>query len=99
MDKDLLTGPLRALVPAFVAYAVGKGWIPAGSAAEIGAAIMALAAAGWSIRTNLRSQKVADVAAMPGTDASPNGKVITIVEPALQQAAKEAATPPSGVKS
>lgn len=40
--------------------------------------------------------KVASVAAMPGTIVSPEGTKITIVEPKLAEAAKEAATPAAG---
>lgn len=43
-----------------------------------------------------RTSKVADVAAMPGTTVSPDGKTIHLVEPVLVTAAKEAATPASG---
>lgn len=96
---DNITGPLRAVVPAFVAYMVGRGWIPAGSAADIGAAVIALGAAGWSVYSNRRTAKVADVAAMPGTTVSPDGKTIHVVEPELVTAAKEAATPASGKPS
>ena len=94
--NDQIAGTLRALVPALVAYLVGKGWIPAGSAADIGALILAAGAAGWSVFKNRREAKVADVAAMAGTDVTSAGKTIVLVDPSLQQAAKEAATPPSG---
>lgn len=65
MNSDQLTGILRAFVPAFVAYAVGRGWITASSAGEVGAAIVTLAAAGWSVYTNTLAAKVASVKADP----------------------------------
>jgi hypothetical protein len=52
MDWNMINGALRAIVPAALAYAVGKGWIPVGSVADVSALIFALAAAGWSIYTN-----------------------------------------------
>lgn len=96
MNPDQIAGPLRAVVPALVAYMVGRGWIPEGAAADIGTGLLALGAAGWSIYTNRRTAKVADVAAMPGTTVSADGKTIHVVEPELVTAAKEAATPASG---
>lgn len=93
---DNLKGTLRALVPALVAYAVGKGWIPASDAADVGAIILALGAVGWSVYDKRRAARVASVAAMPGTVVSPDGKTITIVERDLAFAAKQAATPATG---
>ncbi len=89
---DYLKGALRALVPSVVAYAVGRGWIPASAAADAGALILAAGAVGWSIFDKRKSAKVAAVAAMPGTVVSPDGKTITIMERDLAVAAKEAAT-------
>jgi hypothetical protein len=50
-------GILRAIVPGAVAYAVGKGWVPAGSAADIGAALIAIGAAAWSFISNIEAPK------------------------------------------
>lgn len=75
MNQDQVTGLLRSLVPALVAYAVGKGWVPAASAADVGAALVALGMAGWSIYVNTKSQQIASVAAMPDVK-----KVITTPE-------------------
>jgi hypothetical protein len=94
--NDQLAGSLRALVPALVAYLVGRGFIPAGVAAEAGALILAAGAVGWSIFDKRRAAKVASVAAMPGTVVSADGKTITIVDRDLAVAAKDAATPVSG---
>lgn len=52
MNYDQLTGLLRVVVPTLVAYAVGKGWIPESSAADIGAALIAIGAAVWSYFNN-----------------------------------------------
>lgn len=52
MNYDQFTGILRVVVPTLVAYAVGKGWIPEGAASDIGAAILAVAAAVWSYFNN-----------------------------------------------
>ena len=52
MNTDQMTGVLRAIVPAGVAYAVGRGWIPQSSAADVITAALACGAAGWSIFSN-----------------------------------------------
>lgn len=52
MDWNMLNGIIRAVVPALLAYAVGKGWIPAGSVADVTAAVVAAAAAVWSVMSN-----------------------------------------------
>ena len=90
MDEKL-AGSLRTFVPALVAYLVGKGIIPAGMAADVGALILAAGAVGWSVYEKRSTAKVAAVAAMPGTIVSQDGKTITIVEAPLAVAAKEAA--------
>jgi hypothetical protein len=52
MDPNQITGPIRALVPAITAWAVSKGWIPAGDYAtpliSIVTGIMML----WSFHSN-----------------------------------------------
>lgn len=52
MNADQITGIVRAVVPALLAYAVGRGWISESSVGEITAAITAVGAALWSIWTN-----------------------------------------------
>jgi hypothetical protein len=52
MDLNSINGILRAVVPALLAYAVGKGWIAAGSVGDITAGVVAVAAAVWSVITN-----------------------------------------------
>ncbi len=53
MDTNIVMGVLRAVVPGIVAYAVGRGWISSSSAGEIGAAVITLGAAAWSVYSNL----------------------------------------------
>jgi hypothetical protein len=52
MDINSINGVLRAIVPAVLAYAVGKGWVGAGAVADITAAVLAVAAAVWSLKSN-----------------------------------------------
>lgn len=52
MDLNSINGVLRAIVPAICAYAVGKGWIAAGTVGDITTAVIAIAAALWSVKTN-----------------------------------------------
>jgi len=65
INKDQLLGILRAVIPALMAYLVGRGWISESSAGEVGAAIITLAAAGWSIGVHTDSAKIASVEEMP----------------------------------
>src|ERR1051326_1108330 len=53
MDWNVINGILRAVVPAVLAYAVGKGWVTQSQAGDITAAVITLAAAGWSVKTNV----------------------------------------------
>lgn len=55
MDMNVVAGVVRAIVPALVAYLVGKGWLTQSSAADVSAAIIALFAAGWSVKSNVKS--------------------------------------------
>lgn len=52
MDANSINGVIRAVVPAVLAYAVGKGWIGAGSVVDITAAVVAITAAIWSVISN-----------------------------------------------
>lgn len=60
MDMNTINGILRAIIPALVAFAAGKGWISASGATAISDAVVAAAAAvlaaGWSVKTNLPSK-------------------------------------------
>lgn len=52
MNQDQLGGVIRAILPPFIAYAVAKGWINAGSADWIIASIVGIGTAIWSAYTN-----------------------------------------------
>lgn len=52
MNYDQVTGILRSVIPAAMAWGVGKGYIPAGAAGDVGAAIVAVGAAVWSVFNN-----------------------------------------------
>ncbi len=54
MDINTINGVLRAIVPAALAYAVGKGWISQSQVADITTAVLTLAAAAWSVKTNYK---------------------------------------------
>lgn len=65
MTLDQITGPIRILLPAILAYAVGKGWIPGESVGDITLAVIAVIAAIWSIYSNRQSAMVANAAKTP----------------------------------
>lgn len=54
MDINVLNGILRAVIPAVLAYAVGRGWLSTSQVGEITAAIVTLVAAGWSVASNTK---------------------------------------------
>lgn len=54
MDFNVIAGVLRAVLPAAFAYAVGAGWLPAGDYAGLTAAIVAVGASIWSIKSNVK---------------------------------------------
>ncbi len=58
MNYEQFTGILRALLPAGLAYCVGRGWITQSDVGEIMTAAVAVSAAVWSIISN-RTGKVA----------------------------------------
>jgi hypothetical protein len=58
MGSDQFTGILRAIIPAVAAYVAGKGWIPADTAADIGAGLITILAAIWSWKTNTPGKTV-----------------------------------------
>lgn len=88
MNQNQITGLARALVPAIVAYIVGKGYLSQSSAADVSAAIIALLAAGWSVQTHSDASAIKTVAAMPDVKAivaQPNpadGMAAAVVDPA-----------------
>ena len=54
MNYDQVTGVLRAVIPAAIAFAISKGWIADISASTelITSAAVAIAAAVWSVLNN-----------------------------------------------
>ena len=52
MDINSVNGVVRAIVPAVLAYFVGKGWIAETTVADITAAAVAVVAAIWSLVSN-----------------------------------------------
>lgn len=65
MNQDQFLGALKIIVPSAVSYLVGKGYIPAGTAADVGTAIVTVLAASWSWWAHRDSARIAAVAAMP----------------------------------
>lgn len=68
MTWDQIAGPLRAILPALLAFAVGKGWINAGSADWIVTSILAVGAAAWSVWSNRPAAVAASAQALPGVN-------------------------------
>lgn len=56
MNANVINGVVRAIVPAALAYAVGKGWITQSDVTNVTAALVTLISAGWSVVTNLESK-------------------------------------------
>lgn len=55
--NNTINGILRAVIPAIVAYAVGKGWISQSVGAEVGAALITVAASVWSVTSKTGETK------------------------------------------
>ena len=55
MDVNLINGVLRAVVPAIIAYLVGKGTIPAADYGPLLAGLTATVAAAWSVWSKKKS--------------------------------------------
>jgi len=91
MNQDQLTGMLRIFVPTGIAWAVGKGYVPAGAAGDVGAAILAVIGAAWSYSAHTDSAKLAAVTALPDVK-----KIITVASPvndAVKAAMNDASQP------
>lgn len=48
-DGNYIAGVMRAIVPAIVAWLVGRGYISPDAAGDVVAAVVAIAAAVWSV--------------------------------------------------
>jgi hypothetical protein len=68
MTWDQIAGPLRAILPAALGFAIAKGWINAGMADWLTTSIVALGAAGWSIWSNRPAAVAASAQALPGVN-------------------------------
>lgn len=55
MNGNQINGILRAVLPAALAYAVGRGWITQSDVGDITAAVITLASAAWSVYTNVET--------------------------------------------
>ncbi len=53
MNANQVTGIVRAVVPAALAWAVAKGWIGQSAVADVTAAVVTVAAAAWSVYSNV----------------------------------------------
>jgi hypothetical protein len=88
MNQNQIAGIARALVPAIIAYAVGRGWLTESSAASVGAAIIALISAGWSFQAHTDASAIKTVTAMPDVKAivaepnPQNGIAAAVADPA-----------------
>ena len=88
MNQNQITGLARALVPAIVAYVVGKGWLSQSDAADVSAAIIALLAAGWSVQVHTDANAIKTVTAMPDVKAvvaqldPKDGVAAAVIDPA-----------------
>ncbi len=58
MNYDQITGIIRSLVPAVLAFVAAKGWIPGDSIPLITTAVVAIAAAIWSVFNNTTAHKL-----------------------------------------
>ena len=69
LNQSQLMGILRAVVPAAIAFAVGKGWVPSADSAGITNAILtiaaALGAATWSATAHTDNAAIKEVANNP----------------------------------
>ena len=86
MTWDQIAGPLRAILPALLAFVVAKGWIPAGSADWIVTSVLALGAAGWSVWSNRPAAMAANAQVLPGV----NVQTTPAAGPAVQTAVANA---------
>lgn len=56
-DFNTINGVLRAVIPAILAYAVGKGWLQQAQVNDLTCAIITIAAAIWSVKTNQKPKQ------------------------------------------
>ncbi len=88
MNQDQITGILRALIPAVLAYVVGRGWLPETVVADVTAAALAIAAAVWSYVNNSTVSKATSV-------VKEDGEVEIVVHPTASAGMRELAIDPA----
>lgn len=81
MNFDQVTGIVRTILPAAVAYFAGKGWISTESIGDIVSALTAIGVALWSVYIHRPERQIAIVAAMPEVkkveiEPTPSGKAL-----------------------
>ncbi|MDE2383085.1 MAG: hypothetical protein KGO53_00585 [Alphaproteobacteria bacterium] len=59
MNNDMIGGVIRAILPPVLAFLVGRGTLPSGDYGGVVTALVALATALWSIRTNQTGKTIA----------------------------------------
>ncbi len=70
MNSNQVTGILRAVVPATLAWVAAKGWIQESTVADVTAAVVTIGAAAWSIYTNSTQSQINFVQALPAAQVS-----------------------------
>ncbi len=63
MNANQISGILRAIVPAALAWAVAKDWINQNTVTDVTAAVVTIGAAAWSVYTNSHAVMKATVKA------------------------------------
>jgi hypothetical protein len=58
MNNDMIGGVIRAIVPASIAYLVGKGSLPVGDYSAVVTGLVALVTAIWSVRSNTTGKTI-----------------------------------------
>jgi hypothetical protein len=58
MNSDMIGGIIRAIVPASIAYLIGKGTLPAGDYSAVVTGLVALVTAVWSVRSNVTGKTI-----------------------------------------
>ena len=92
MNQDQFLGMMKIVVPTAVGWAVGHGYIPGDSAADVGTAVLTVAAAVWSYFAHSDSAKITAVTSLPDIK-----KIVTVTHP-TNSAVEAAAADPAQTK-
>ncbi len=65
LTLNTVNGIIRAILPAILAFAAGKGWVGEAAAADITSAAIAIAAAVWSVASNRPAAVIKEAADDP----------------------------------